>query len=157
MKSQPGRGDGWWRSGGEQEGGVQQSRACRGVPPMGAPLGLLQPQPQHEPSRLCRVPPRHRASRPPRCHPTCPQCSKPRKVPLCPQSHPGNAGVTSLPWDIPGSAGGFPAPTGAEQEGAASPEGRILQQLTAQPAPKLLPYFLFKAGFLFKAAAPGVL
>lgn len=25
---------------------------------MGAPLGLLQPQPQHEPSRLCRVPPR---------------------------------------------------------------------------------------------------
>lgn len=63
---------------------------------------------------------------------------------MFPWGHPGNAGVTSLSWDFPGSTGGFPAPRGAEQEEAAAWEGCILQ-LMARSTPRLLAYFPFKA------------
>lgn len=43
MKSQPGRGDGWRSSGGEREGGVQQSRSCRGSHPWVPPWDCCSP------------------------------------------------------------------------------------------------------------------
>lgn len=115
------RGAGRW---GAAEQGVQ------GVPPMGAPLEQLWPlTPAWAPEAL--LCPLAQSPVPSLAPSSAPVAVQAEESPLVSQSCPGNAGVTSLPRDFPDSAGGFPALTGAEQEGAAGWEGQIPQWLRA--------------------------